>query len=226
VSAVPAALLFDFGGTLDADGVAWRERFFRIWREEAGDVASEDFDPAFYAADDSLVGAVDPATTLTETVQRLARGVAHRLGADPSTAERAAARFTRDSLETLGRRAPLLARLARRRRLGVVSNFYGNLAGACREAGIAGSFSVLVDSCDVGCSKPEPAIFRAALDRLGARASEALFVGDSIERDMAGARGIGMPHLLLKPADAGDPFLCCPEDGVIRRLEEVEEAVS
>jgi len=226
VSAVPHALLFDFGCTLDADGVAWRERFFRIWREEAGDVASEEFDPAFYAADDALVGAVDPRSTLTETVERLARGVAHRLGADPSAAERAAARFTRDSLETLGRRAPLLARLARRRRLGVVSNFYGNLAGVCREAGIASSFSVLVDSCEVGCSKPEPAIFRAALDRLGARASEALFVGDSIERDMAGARGIGMPHLLLKPADAGDPFLCCPSDRVIRRLEEVEEAVS
>jgi putative hydrolase of the HAD superfamily len=228
MSSRASVLLFDFGGTLDADGVAWRQRFHRIWQEEAGEIASEDFDPAFYAADDALVGAVDPASTLTETVARLARGLAHRLGAEAPAAERAGDRFSRESLETLARRAPLLSRLARGRRLGIVSNFYGNLEGACREAGIRESFSVLVDSCDVGCTKPEPAIFHAALGKLGARPADALFIGDSIERDMAGARGIGMPHLLLKPADAsgGDPFLCCPEDRVIRRLEEVEEAIA
>lgn len=230
-----SAILFDFGGTLDADGVAWKDRFYRIWREEAGDVSRDEFDPAFYAADDALVGAVDPASSLTETVARLARGVAHRLGAGPGgsdgsdgsddPAARAGARFSRESLETLTRRAPLLARLARKYRLAVVSNFYGNLAGVCAEAGIGESFAALVDSCDVGCTKPEPAIFHAALSRLGAAPAAALFVGDSVERDMAGARGVGMRHLLLRPDDGGEPFLCCPEDRVIRRLEDLEEAL-
>ena len=27
-------LLFDFGGTLDADGVAWKERFYALYRAE------------------------------------------------------------------------------------------------------------------------------------------------------------------------------------------------
>ena len=31
---VDAAVLFDFGGTLDADGVAWKERFFRLCLDE------------------------------------------------------------------------------------------------------------------------------------------------------------------------------------------------
>lgn len=223
-----SALLFDFGGTLDAEGVSWKERFFRIWREEAGDVPRETFDPAFYAADDALVGAVEPSSTLTETVERLARGVAHRLaggegrGRDGEAADRTAARFSGETLGTLASRGPLLARLARRYRLGIVSNFYGNLAGACAEAGISESFGALVDSFDVGCVKPEPAIFRAALDKLGVRPSEAVFVGDSIERDMAGARALGMRHVLIRPAGGPDPFLCCPDDRVIRRLEEVE----
>lgn len=221
------ALLFDFGGTLDSEGVPWKERFLRIWREEVGDVPRELFEPAFYAADDAIVGAVRPDTTLTETVQRLARGIAHRLatGADEPV-ERAASRFSADALETLSRRRELLARLARSYRLGIVSNFYGNLAGVCAEAGIGGSFSALVDSCDVGCSKPEPAIFRAALAKLAVSAAEAVLVGDSVERDMAGARTLGMRHVLLREAGGPEPFLCCPGDRVIARLDEIEGALA
>jgi putative hydrolase of the HAD superfamily len=221
----PRAILFDFGGTLDSDGVPWKERFYRLWCEEAGEVPRTEFDPAFYAADDALVGSLDPASTLTETVARLARGVAHRLAASRDAADRVALRFSADALETLARRAPMLARLARRYRLGVVSNFYGNLAGVCEEAGLASSFAALVDSCDVGCTKPEPAIFRAALAKVGAAPEEAVFVGDSVERDMAGARALGMPHVLVR-ADGADPFLCCPGDRFVRRLEELEELLA
>jgi len=226
-AAAPTVLLFDFGGTLDSDGVAWKPRFFQAWREEIGAVPEERFDAAFYAADDALVGAVAPDLTLTETVERLARGVAHRLEegeGEPSA--RVARRFSRDTLDTLSRRGAFLARLASRFRLGIVSNFYGNLAAACAEAGIARNFSALIDSTDVGCSKPEPGIFRAALDKIRARPEEAVFVGDSIARDMAGARGLGMRHVLLRAAEAADdPFLCCPGDRVIRRLEDLEGAL-
>ncbi len=29
-----ASVLFDFGGTLDADGIPWKERFFRLYQAE------------------------------------------------------------------------------------------------------------------------------------------------------------------------------------------------
>ena len=35
------ALLFDFGGTLDASGVAWKERFYAFYRDEGLDMAAE-----------------------------------------------------------------------------------------------------------------------------------------------------------------------------------------
>src|SRR5207249_3583829 len=57
-----AAVLFDFGGTLDADGLPWKERMGRLFRDEGAVVARDRFDPAYYAADDALVGAL-PATT-------------------------------------------------------------------------------------------------------------------------------------------------------------------
>jgi HAD superfamily hydrolase (TIGR01549 family) len=48
-----------------------------------------------------------------------------------------------------------------------------------------------------GKTKPHPAIFRAALDRLGVRADEAAMVGDSPEDDIAGARALGMQAFLV-----------------------------
>jgi putative hydrolase of the HAD superfamily len=48
-----------------------------------------------------------------------------------------------------------------------------------------------------GKVKPSPLIFEAALDLVGARAAEAVMVGDSLEDDVAGARAVGMRALLL-----------------------------
>jgi putative hydrolase of the HAD superfamily len=49
----------------------------------------------------------------------------------------------------------------------------------------------VVTSADAGAPKPDPAIFRLALDRLGVAPERALHVGDSPE-DEAGARGAGL----------------------------------
>lgn len=217
------ALLFDFGGTLDSDGIPWKERFFRLWTEDER-VSRERFDRAFYAADDALVGSVPADLSLDETVSRLARGIAEGLGtADASFPGRLAQRFCDESRQSLSASRAILGRLRRRYRLGVVSNFYGNLTSVCREAGLDRYLSAAVDSAAVGSYKPDSAIFRAALDRLDADAAGSVFVGDSLERDMAGARAVGMRHVLI--AGGSDGALrggCCPEDPVIRRLSELE----
>ena len=216
------AVLFDFGGTLDADGVTWKERFFRLWRAEGEDVARDRFDRAFYVADDALVGALPPTLPLADTIGRLARGIGQSLGTEDSALPaRVAERFCRDAREKLRSSVELFERLSLRHRLGVVSNFYGNLAAVCREAGMGSFLSAAVDSSLVGRSKPHPAIFRAALERLQVEPSESVFVGDSPERDMAGARGVGMRHVLLAECPEKNGC-CCPHDPVIRRLAELE----
>ena len=55
----------------------------------------------------------------------------------------------------------------------------------------------MLDSALVGVEKPDPAIFRAALDALGVAPAEALYVGDLYEVDVVGARAAGMPAALL-----------------------------
>jgi putative hydrolase of the HAD superfamily len=221
--ATPTAVLFDFGGTLDADGIAWKARFFEACRREGLTRDPSVFDPVFYAVDDALVGAVPPTLTFEDTVLRLGEGLARRLGStDRSAGARIARRFLGDAFGTLARNTPLLARLRRRYRLGIVSNFYGNLGTVCHNAGVHELFEVIVDSACVGCAKPDPRIFQSALDALEVGPADAWFVGDSLQRDMAGARAIGMPHVWLAGA-APASAACCPADPIVHSFGDLEE---
>jgi len=66
--------------------------------------------------------------------------------------------------------------------------------------------SVILDSAVVGVAKPDPAIFRIALDTLGVPADQTvLHIGDSLRYDVAGAP----PPLGLQPVHM-DPYGFCP----------------
>jgi HAD superfamily hydrolase (TIGR01549 family) len=215
-ASAPRAVLLDFGGTLDADGVPWKERFRRLFAEEAH-LPPDGFDRAFYAADDALVGTVPRDLSFSETVGRLSAGVARALGR-PEAATRVAARFLEESRSSLVRSAGVLERLHARYRLGVVSNFYGNLEAVCRETGLSPHLDATIDSAIVKAEKPDPRIFEAALAAIGVGPRKAVFVGDSLPRDMAGARAAGIPHVWLR---AGEGSACCPQDRVIASLSEL-----
>lgn len=97
----------------------------------------------------------------------------------------------------------------------VISNTEdGRVRDALEAAGLAERFDVIVDSHLVGVSKPDPAIFRHALELLGVEPREAVFVGDSYAHDALAARAAGMRAVLLDPLDL-HPEAVCPR---IRRL--------
>jgi FMN phosphatase YigB (HAD superfamily) len=203
-------LLFDFGGTLDADGVPWKERFHALYRAEGLDMSAEAFAPAFFAADDPLVGALPATAGLAETVHALAAGLEDELARRAGTAKartdgdrgrRVAARFLTDVSAIFARNRPVLETLGERYRLGVVSNFYGNLEAVCRSSGLAPLFAVMTDSARVGVEKPDPAIFRAALETLRTAPETTLYIGDSLRRDCEGAERAGMGFIWIAPED-------------------------
>src|SRR5262249_8806671 len=72
-------LLFDFGGTLDGNGVSWKERFYAHYRAEGLDIAADAFESSFFAADDALVGNLAPATDLAGTVRALVANLEAKL---------------------------------------------------------------------------------------------------------------------------------------------------
>jgi putative hydrolase of the HAD superfamily len=216
------ALLFDFGGTLDADGLPWKERVSGLYREEGITITPQRFDALFYAADDALVGAVSPALSFRETIVRLVAGINRGLELhDDALVVRIAARFAERASSTLRRNAPLLSALGRRYRLGIVSNFYGNLATVCAECEVSELVGVVIDSEDIGCRKPDPRIFHVAAAALGVEPADTVVVGDSLPRDMAGARAAGMRHVWLAGCTTLSAQPCCPSDPVISSLEDL-----
>ena len=90
----------------------------------------------------------------------------------------------------------------------------GRLRDSLEAAGLAELFEVTVDSHLVGLRKPDPAVFRLALERLGVEPEEAVFVGDSYAHDALAARAAGMRAVLLDPLDL-HPESVCPR---IQRL--------
>jgi putative hydrolase of the HAD superfamily len=91
----------------------------------------------------------------------------------------------------------------------VTNNLLDEQQDKLEYCGLAGMVDALVASEDVGVSKPDPEIFRIALERAGVAADRAVMVGDSWVNDIAGARAAGVravwfnPERLPRPAEPG-----------------------
>ncbi len=193
------ALFFDYGGTLDAQGIAWRDRFYPLYLQAGLDIEPEVFARAFYASDDSLVDENPVHLNLSGIVHEQVRRVLDHLGVeDDRLVRKISSQFLRDSFASIEKNIPVLKSLKRHFRLGIISNNYGNLENICRETGLDALMDVMVDSNLVGHVKPDPRIFNAGLDALEVEPARSVMVGDSLARDIRGAEAIGMHPVWLK----------------------------
>jgi len=86
--------------------------------------------------------------------------------------------------------------------------------------GLDALVDVVVCSGDTGFVKPHPSTFELALDRLGLPARAVVMVGDSCERDCAGAKAVGM-HTVLKLNGRYPDSICPHADFEIHDLAEL-----
>ncbi|MCI0547847.1 MAG: HAD family hydrolase [Candidatus Rokubacteria bacterium] len=117
----------------------------------------------------------------------------------------------------------LLRDLRARHRIALVSNFdYTPTARLVLEQGqVADLFDVVIVSADVGWRKPKAVIFDEALRHVGIAAPRALFVGDRIDIDVAGAQAVGMRTAWVNREGKARPDGTVPPDHEIRDLEEL-----
>ncbi len=125
---------------------------------------------------------------------------------------------------------PVLVDLERDHRLALVTNGAPDvqrekLAGTT----FASRFGAIVISGELGIGKPDPRIFQSALHGIGVPADQAVVVGDSLPRDVAGARAAGIRAIWV---DRGDDFgesrgaTPAIPDARITRLSELRAALS
>jgi putative hydrolase of the HAD superfamily len=74
------------------------------------------------------------------------------------------------------------------------------------ETDFHGLFDAEVFSASVGLRKPDPRIYRLALDELGVEPAEAMFVGDGANDELEGARRVGMEAILIHRPGEDPPW--------------------
>jgi putative hydrolase of the HAD superfamily len=79
----------------------------------------------------------------------------------------------------------------------VVSNANGTLREHFRRLKLDTYFDCILDSCEEGVEKPDPRLFRIALQKSRAAAASTIHVGDLYEVDVVGARAAGLRGVLL-----------------------------
>ncbi len=115
----------------------------------------------------------------------------------------------------------ILAALSTRYRLGVISNGYADTQRPrLAAAGRTDFFETIVISGAVGWAKPDVRIFAHALANLGVAPSAALYVGDSLSHDLAGALAAGLDFCLYRPKGA-DGLSLPPGVAVVTALSQL-----
>jgi putative hydrolase of the HAD superfamily len=211
---VRGVVLFDFGGTLDADGARWSVRFHAAYSTAGGREPFSVFEDAFRASDRALgrVPGID-AMGFRAMVDLQAALVLARLPDGLTLSrERIVDDFHGRSLAIIRRNQQLLARLRRSYQLAVVSNFTGNLGPCLEELDLMHYFSAVADSARVGVAKPDPRLFRHALESLDWTGKEepVWMVGDNFEADIRPAASLGMQTAWLAPPVARSPDSTLP----------------
>lgn len=116
-----------------------------------------------------------------------------------------------ETLETLAKTYPLYA----------LSNGNANL----EHIGIHHLFKLHLSAESVGAAKPDPRIYRYALEHAGAPAHQALHIGDHPTQDIGAAQTLGMKTVWIDFHDATWPDIP-PADYAIKRFRDLEEAIA
>ncbi len=124
---------------------------------------------------------------------------------------------------------PLLLRLRRRFRVGLLSNYPDGAAirDSLAANGLAACFDAVVVSADLGLVKPHPAPFARILEELEVAPDAALFVGDNWLADVQGAKRSGLRAAWMTRWESPETMPHAPGDQApdlrIDSLEQLEQ---
>ncbi len=188
------AMLFDLDRTLVDRDSALLDYARKIWRGANGSGAGneERFMARFVELD--ARGRGDKRTLFQALVSEFLRN------ADADALRREFDDAFASTVRPFADAVPVVSALRIRGLLtGVVSNGRTKLQRAkLAHSGLLPFLDVVIISEEIGCKKPVPAIYQAALHGLRCRAEETAFVGDAEDLDITGPKAVGMFTILRR----------------------------
>ena len=198
-------LLFDYGGTIDTNGIHWGRLIWYYYKKNAIDITEHDFYDSYVYAERTLdsVKMIDPTDTFKRTLSKKIGlqldwlndhgKVCMSTFVKNHIKDKLVSSLYRFAYRTVSSNANVLDILKQNGyRLALVSNFYGNLHSVLKEMRLEDLFEVVVESKEVNIRKPDPGIYSFAAERLGVKdAEEVLVVGDSYTNDIVPANSLG-----------------------------------
>lgn len=95
----------------------------------------------------------------------------------------------------------VLDHLAGRYTLHIITNGFDEVQGIkLKQSGIADFFTEVITSEMASARKPDPMVFQLAFAKTGSAAASSIMIGDDLDTDIRGARGVGMDQVYFNPA--------------------------
>lgn len=226
-------VIFDYGGTIDSNGVHWAEVIWEAYREEEVPVSREAFREAYVHAERTLGKnpIVKPHHTFLDMLRLktdlqiewlkdadLIPEACATEGLKRRIADRCYA-YAHKSIDTA---RPIIDALSKRYPLVLVSNFYGNIKTVLADFRLDTYFGSIIESAVVGIRKPDPAIFALGVKALSLTAAEVAVIGDSYDKDIIPASALGCKTVWLKNVGWADYSGDERADAVISDFQDLE----
>lgn len=226
-------LIFDYGGTLDTGGDHWSWVIWEAWRKAGVATDLPRFREAYVYAERELARTRhilpehDFADLLRIKVNIELQWLAEQGEFPPAEVDAKASEIAgychEEARRNVENARPVLAALAAKFPLVLVSNFYGNISKVLETFGVKEYFKKIVESAVVGVRKPDPKIFTLGVEALGMAPEECLVVGDSYKKDILPAIAAGCKAVWLKGAGWTGEEDAVEYDHTIKNLSELLE---
>lgn len=192
-------IFFDFGGTLDSDGIEWGLRLLKKLNDAGLAFNKDNFMGAAKKSMDQLFDNKESAfLNYKQAIDIYIYWVIKNLEliiedykkvlVDP---------FYLESVRYIERNRKLLERLSGKFTLGIISNNFGNCKGWCNEFSIDNYFKVIIDSNIIGFRKPDKRIFEIACKKIGSSFEECVYVGDKYMIDIEPVIKLGIQPIWI-----------------------------
>jgi len=199
-------VIFDYGGTIDSNGVHWAEVIRGAYQDENVHLTDEVFREAYVHGERTLGRnpIIRPHHTFLDMMRHKIRiqfawlaGHGH-LSADEALQQAIAQRCYDFAARATEAAKPVIEAVAAKYPIALVSNFYGNIAAVLHDFGLDSCFGAIIESAVAGVRKPDPQIFRLGAEALQLPENVIAVVGDSYDKDIVPATQAGFKTIWLK----------------------------